>query len=159
MIGSILVAVCLLFPQPATAPGSGKAEKNAAALKSIERFLDHPEAGEDARAVMKFAEESDDCNVQLDVDHVLTWASHKPNYPDSDVLVAAFVAGNVRSQLQSGKVADDSYQGLLAVFKVYEKLREANKDLKIPEIEDLQVKEKAGQLRDFLEKAAAERQK
>jgi len=42
---------------------------------------------------------------------------------------------------------------LLAVIDVYKKLLAANKDLKIPEVEDIVAIEKRGELKDFIAKA------
>src|SRR5947208_3214809 len=121
MITSILLSFIMLAAQPATGPsaGAGKSISHADALAAIDRFLADPKAGDDQRTIMRFAEESEDCMVGLDA-NILTWMNHDPPYAQQDLLNTAFVAGNVRAQLQSKKVADDPYSGLLAVFKVYD---------------------------------------
>src|ERR1051325_5530483 len=131
MITSILLTLALMLAplQPSTSPSDAdKVPDKQTVTKAIEQFLQDPKMGEDAKTIKKFAEMSDDCMVAID-EHVLTWANHQPTYKETEVLLTAFVAGNVQSQLKSGKAEDDSYAGLLAALKTYDKLREANKDL------------------------------
>src|SRR3954452_23128052 len=79
-------------------------------LAAIARFMETPGPSEDAKLINRFAEKSDDCLVAIP-DDVLTWKRHKPEYKYKGALLTGFIAGNVKSQLDSGKVADDSYAG------------------------------------------------
>src|SRR4051812_30867432 len=153
MLTSILLAIALLV-QPATGPSnSAKLMTRDEAIKTIDRFLENPKLGEDAQAIMKFAEESEDCMIAVD-EKAAPWAVKKPPYEQAKVLVAAYVAGDIKSQLQSKKVEDDPYAGMLAAIKVYNKLRETDKNLKIPEIEEQIVMENKGELKAHAEKIA-----
>jgi hypothetical protein len=106
---------------------------------------------------MTFAEDSDDVLISLD-SSVVSWMRHQPKYEQADLLLAVFVAGNVRSQLESGEPGDDSYAGLQEVFRVYRDLQRRQADVKIPEIETLMDKDKVGTLKSYLaERAAAQR--
>ena len=77
--------------------------------------------------------------------------------------LAAFTAGNVRSQLDSGVCRDDPYSGLIAVFRVYRHLKKANPELTIPEVETLLELHQQGKLMEHLakekERLAKEREK
>ena len=106
--------------------------------------------------IIKFAEDSPDVSVSLDP-AFLPFTDRKENGDDKNapLLLAAFVAGNVRSQLDSKKNADDTHAGLLTTFKVYHKIREAHPDYKDARLEELEAMEKSGKLKDHI----AERQK
>jgi len=124
-------------------------------LAAIDRFLANPGPGDDAQCINQFAQESPDCMVGIS-ENVLPWTKLQPAPKYSGGLLTAFVAGNVKAQLESGKNADHPYAGLLAVFKVYDKLRERDKEFKIAEIDELIAKEKNGELKAWVEKAAKE---
>ena len=146
MISTILMSFTLLLAQPATGPSAGSAKiTNDQVLQAIDRFLADPKSGADEKLINQFAEESEDCLIALD-EKILTWMGKSPT-PEAKLMATAFVAGNVRSQLQSHKVADDPYAGLQAVFGAYDKLKEKNKDLSIPEIEKYRDMDKKGELK------------
>lgn len=153
MLTTLLISMTMLFAQPATAPATdGKIDK-AQFMAAVERFMDKPAVGADAATIAKFAEESEDCLVGVSP-NVLNWRQHNPPYKQNPVLLTAFLAGNVKAQLDSGKNADDPYSGLLATIKVYEKLRAADASIKIPEIDEMIALEKKGELKAWAEKAA-----
>ena len=82
------------------------------------------------------------------------------NFPLSDLptteepqltLLAAFIVGNVDSQLTSGsKARDDAYAGDLQMIRTYRQLQQKNRKLKIPAIEKLAELESRGQLKTYL---------
>jgi hypothetical protein len=124
-------------------------------LKAIDRFIATPAPGEDAKLINQFAEKSDECLVHVSQE-VLPWTTHEPPYKYQRALLTAFIAGNIKSQLASGKVADDSYAGVLATIKVYERLRERDAEFKAPEIDEYIAKEKRGELKAWVEAKAKE---
>jgi hypothetical protein len=134
----------------------GKVSKDEV-QQAIARFMASPGPGADAQLINKFAEESTDCTIGISP-NVMPWVNLKPAPKYSGALMTAFVAGNVKSQLDSGKNADDPYAGLLSVFKVYDKLREKDKDFKVAQIDELIAKEKSGELKAWVEKAAKDAQ-
>jgi hypothetical protein len=154
MLTNILLSVLLLLAaEPSTQPAGGATDK-ATIRAVIDDFLKSPANDHRARQIMKFAQDSDDVLISLD-SMVVNWMRHQPKYEQADMLLAVFVAGNVRSQLESGKVADDSYAGLQEVFRVYRDLQQKQSALKIPEIESLIEKDKAGTLKSFIAERAA----
>ena len=153
---TVLLSTALLMQaiidDPTTVPSKPDA------LAAIDRFLASPGPGDDAKVINRFAEESKDCLVSISP-NVLPWVTRDPAYKYHGALLTAFIAGNVRSQLQSGKVEDDAYAGTLAVIQAYNKLRERDKDFTAPEIEKQIALEKTGELKAHIEKAAAEAKK
>ena len=153
---TILLALALLLaPLTALAAGPKEIDKDTA-LKAIDRFMADPKMGEDAAIIARFTEESELVLVNIDP-RVITWETHEPAYKEAPLLLTAFLAGNDKSQLDSGKAEDDSYGGLLAVFKVYDMLKAKDSNLKIPEVEELLAMEKKGELKDFVAKASKDR--
>lgn len=128
-------------------------------LKAIEVFQKDPSSTEGltaASTIMSFAQKSDSVHVALSK-AVVPWLK-KQDAPDADtrsMLLAAYVAGDVRAQLQSGKAEDDIYAGWQQVLATYDQLRQINPTVKLPEIDELKNKEKAGTLHSY----AAEVQK
>jgi hypothetical protein len=83
------------------------------------------------------------------------------NYPISEfalaseaeqmTLLAAFIVGNVDSQLSRGsKARDDSYAGDLQLIRTYRQLQQKNRKLKLPAIEKMAVMESHGELKRYL---------
>lgn len=134
-----------------------------AVRSAIESFLQNPTApSEQTRTIVAFTAESDAVLVVIDMDVSCTWLRADKEYEHGPLLLAAFTAGNVRSQLDSGVRRDDPYSGLLTVFRVYRHLKQANPELTIPEVETLLKLHRQGKLMEHLakEKApAAEEQK
>jgi hypothetical protein len=99
--------------------------------------------------------------VRYDNPDILIVISGK-NFPLSDLptdeepqltLLAAFIVGNVDSQLASGsKGRDDAYAGDLQMIRTYRQLQHKNRKLKIPAIEKLAALESRGQLKTYLRK-------
>src|SRR5262245_35128714 len=111
MLTNVLLCACfLLAADPATQPAASATDK-ATIRAVIDYFLKSPANDQRARQIMKFAQDSDDVLISLD-SMVVTWMRHQPKYEQADMLLAVFVGGNVRSQLESGKTTDDSYAGL-----------------------------------------------
>ncbi len=130
-----------------------------AVLKAIEIFQKDPSSTEGVAAastIMSFARKSDAVHLSLSK-AVVPWLK-KPDEPDADtrgMLLTAYVAGDIRSQLKSGKAEDDIYAGWQQVLVTYDQLHQINPTVKFPEIEELKTKEKAGTLQAY----AAEVQK
>ena len=65
--------------------------------------------------------------------------------PDHSLLLAAFVAGNVRAQLRAEKAEDDTYSGWIFAIDAYKRLR-IQDPFRSPSIENLRKMEEAGTL-------------
>ena len=106
------------------------------------------ERGVAARAVIfEFAEKSD--TVLIDVsDRAMPWIT-EASAPEQArlVLTAAYVAGNVKSQLERKVNANDSLAGWKEVFRAYESLRKHSPGLKIRAVDEMMEEEKNGKLK------------
>ena len=75
------------------------------------------------------------------------------------MLLGAFIAGNVLAQLDSGVKRNDSYSGMIQVFRVYRHLKAEEPAYNVPEIEDLLALHRRGELAPHLAKLEAEEEK
>lgn len=88
-------------------------------------------------AITQFAKESDSVEVLVRPE-ILNWTRKRRQARHSDLLVCAYVAGNVRAQLARGKVemAKDSHAGILAAIEVYGRLQEQDSTYQVPELNE-----------------------
>jgi hypothetical protein len=110
-------------------------------------FLDdphHKDAKEMAKVLIVFTMESPKATVVLGSEE-LKWIGKKGD-DRSVLLFAAYIGGNTRSQLLSGVKQNDRYSGLVALFAVYRKLQDKDKDFKIAEVEELRKLHADGKL-------------
>jgi hypothetical protein len=124
--------------------------------KSIAVFRQDPtsDLARTARAlVVKFSRDSPDILI----------AFNQKNYPISELtaaseeeqstLLAAFIVGNVDSQLSRGskaKAKDDPYAGDLQLIRTYRQLQQRNRKLTLPAIEKMSEMERRGELKHYL---------
>ena len=96
--------------------------------------------------ILKFAQDDPDVEVSLS-DKRLAWLGNKavPNETKRTLLVA-YVAGNVQSQLDSGKAKDDPVAAAEQVIATYRQLQRADSKLKVREVEELVTLQKQGKL-------------
>ena len=106
------------------------------------------ERGVAARAViLEFAEKSDTVLIEVS-ERAMPWVADA-RVPEQAkmVLTGAYVAGNVKSQLERKVNANDSMAGWKEVFRAYEMLRKhAGGSLRVPGVEQLLQEEKNGKL-------------
>jgi hypothetical protein len=106
-----------------------------------------------SNTIFRFAVDSDDVVVDLGPDSV-TWCDVKkgladlPNSGARGLLLAAYLAGSVKSQLQSGKHDPNPYPGWLAMLRVYRAVR-MREGVTIPEVEPLLARQAAGTLEPY----------
>lgn len=106
-----------------------------------------------SNTILRFALDSDDVSVDLGTDAV-PWCDVKKgiaamtNSGERGLLLAAYLSGSVKAQLQSGRKDANPYAGWTAMLRVYRalKVREA---VNVPEVEDLLARQKAGTLEAF----------
>jgi hypothetical protein len=123
-----------------------------AVLKEILIFSRAPltEDGRGAAAVIvRFAQESEHVTITLS-SAVTPWIGGKQEYKYSEILLAAYIAGNLKSQLERGKNEDDPHAGLVQVFKTYAQLKEADGKFKVPEIDKLMELHSENKLEEYL---------
>ena len=108
---------------------------------------------EDARqagaVVMRFVEQSHDVVVKIS-SKTLPFLSNK-SLPEKyrATLLAAFVVGNVDSQLLRHQKKDDWYAGLLQLIESYHQMRWKNPKLRISEVEKFIEMQNRGELKAY----------
>lgn len=131
------------------------------ALKAVATFEQSPlsDEGEAAAAVItQFASESDAIKMTL-TEEIISWLGDGENAPyrrQRAVLLGAYFAGNVKSQLNGGKAVDDPYSGLVQVVATYHQLRQADPGFKLPEIEKIEAMKEKSQLRAHVDRVSGD---
>jgi hypothetical protein len=72
--------------------------------------------------------------------------------------MAAYFAGDIKSQLKRRRPVDDPYSGWLAAIRAYRQIQRKQPGMVIPELEDLISREQAGTLRAAAEKLRREQE-
>jgi len=130
----------------------------AQALKAIDVFQKDPTSKEGfaaASTFMTFASKSPSVHISISK-AVVPWKKDK-DASDADtrkILLAAYVAGNLESQLKSGHAVDDVYAGWEQVLMTYTQLLHINSAAKVSEVDDLRVKDEHGELRAYASEMA-----
>ncbi|HEX5009092.1 MAG TPA: NTF2 fold immunity protein [Planctomycetota bacterium] len=110
--------------------------------------------GEAALAtIVDFAEASAKVEIVVSEEFV-PWIGAQEDVPHSELLLGAWVAGNVRSQLDSGVTRSDAYAGMLQMFAVYGALKATEPKFKVPAIEGFLDRHRRGELIGWLAPAA-----
>ena len=107
------------------------------------------ERGVAARSViLEFAEKSDTVLIEVS-ERAMPWVADQ-RVPEQALLVltGAYVAGNVKSQLERKVNANDSLAGWKEVFRAYDVLRKHSGGLRVPGVEKLLEEDKAGKLQE-----------
>jgi len=120
---------------------------------AIESFLQNPAASADPElTIVRFMEKNNAVQIIINPNGCYSWILDNKKYEHTVDLMIAFMAGNIRSQLDSGVYRNDPYSGLLAVFRVYRHLKKANPEWSIPEAENLLELHRQGKLMEHLAK-------
>jgi len=120
------------------------------AISVLEKSITSPEASEAAKTVVIYAQESDDVMVDIGPEQ-LPWTMERwgldkaREQSNQSLLLAAFVAGNIKSQIKNDKVEDDTYSGWVFAIDAYKRLR-VKGVFRSPAIESLQKMQDDGTL-------------
>jgi hypothetical protein len=123
------------------------------ALKAVVLFRQDPlsEEGRGAAAILvRFADKSPDVLLNLNPKSVPFMKGNAVPEKQRLTLLAAFIAGNVDSQLLRNRKGDDPYAGDLQVIETYRQMQKKNTKLHIPSVEELVDLEKRGELRRYV---------
>ncbi len=133
----------------------------AAVLNAIAVFQKDPSSKEGFAAgatILAFAKSSGTIHLSLSK-AVAPWVKG-PDESDADtreILLNAYLVGNVQSQLKSGHPQDDVYAGWEQVLNTYAQLLRINSAAKIAEVEVLKKKEADGELQSYANEVAGQR--
>lgn len=125
------------------------------ALRSIARFEQDPLGPESealAFVISNFAGQSYYCEI-IPFEQAMPWFDTELPFAYSGPLMSAYLAGNIRSQLESNRIGDDPYAGAVMMLEVYELIKEENPRFSVPELEELIVQRDRQALRQYLESA------
>ena len=120
------------------------------AISVLERDVKGTEAVAAAKTIVIYAQDSDDVEVDIGPGQ-LPWVSEKWGLPKEQelecqsMLLAAFVAGNIKSQIKNARAEDDTYSGWVFAISAYNRLR-ASGSFRSPSIEELLRMEADGTL-------------
>lgn len=123
------------------------------ALKAVTLFRDDPlsEEGRAAAAIiLTFADKNPSVMLVLSKKAFPVFDVPGVSQKEKSVLLAAFSAGNLNSQLLRGVKKDDAYAGDLQLIETYRQLKKKNPKLKIPGIEKMAEMEQRGELKRYL---------
>jgi|SRR5208283_1519272 len=131
-----------------------------AAIAILDKDVTSTEAVSAAMIVTRFGKESDAVLINVGTE-TLPWV--QTDVPEAEarvraLLMAAYFAGDIKSQLERRRPVDDPYSGWMAAIKAYRQILHKQPDMVIPEIEDLIGKEKAGQLKADAERLRKEQE-
>jgi hypothetical protein len=117
-------------------------------------FLNDPlnrAASDWARLIMLYTLDRPNAAVELGRGE-LRWAGFDKADARTLLLLAAYTAGNIQSQLNSGVKRNDRYSGLLTLFRVYQALREQDDKFQVGAVDDLLGLHQEGKLVSHLQK-------
>jgi hypothetical protein len=147
-LAAVAFLMCAAFGLAATP----SREQALQAISVLEKNLLSPQAADAAKTVVVYAQLSDDVLVDIGPEQ-LPWISEEWGL-DKDrevslhsLLVAAFVAGNVKPQIKNEKAEDDTYSGWLFAIETYHRLR-SKENFRSPSIEALSKLQAEGKLLD-----------
>lgn len=134
---------------------------DADTLKAIETICQNPASSEAKTAVKTvYAVAAQTNRVTVSIPPEVTpWlrAVPKTTVPTetTHILRQAYVAGNLRSQIQSHKKGNDVYAGFVQEIATYKLLKKEDPSLKIAGLEKLSEMEAGGQLKTFVDSLIA----
>lgn len=120
------------------------------AISVLEKNLLSPAAAEAAKTVVVYAQVSEDVMVDIGPSQLPwiseDWGLEKDRETElHSLLVAAFIAGDIKSQIKSEKAEDDTYSGWLFAIESYHRLR-AKERFRSPSLEALAKMQAEGKL-------------
>ena len=142
-------------------------DKNSKGLKITDKvfrqtsslLLDDPlnkSARDWSRLILLYTSQAPNATVALGLEE-LRWLGLGIDDSHSQLLLAAYAAGNIQSQLNSGVKRNDRYSGLLTLFRVYRALREQNKSYTIAAVDTLLGLHEQNKLMSHLQKLDEEK--
>jgi hypothetical protein len=145
-----LCAVSLLASAGACLAATPTRHEVLVAISVLERNVTGQEAVDAAKTIVVYAQDSEDVVVDIGPGQ-LPWVSEKwglakeQELEYQSMLLAAYVAGNIKSQIKNARVEDDTYSGWVFAIDAYKRLR-AKEPFRSASIDDLAKKETDGTL-------------
>jgi len=145
----LMVAVALATMLPAQAAELPTSEKILTIVRAWEQNPITPALHQQIWQVVRFARESP--LVQVRVSPVSCPYVKEDDDVCGPVLLAAYLAGNMKAQLETGLPGDQSYEGVLFSLHMYQVLRRERPGYRSPGLDQLAELESRGELRAYLD--------
>jgi hypothetical protein len=152
MVVILLAVVTAVRADERKKPGVTISDKSFRQISST--FLNDPRhrsAGDWSRLILLYAMQTSNAAVVLGSDE-MHWVALDPGERRSLFLLAAYAAGNIQSQLNSGVKRNDRYSGLLTLFRVYRVLQAEDAKFKILTVDHLLSLHREDKLLEHLRK-------
>lgn len=161
-IVATVVLCSLLLPPFSRAQGdrdSARATKDespstGAVLEATEKFANDPlfrNGNAAMKTIVRFVESNEDYRIVFNA-KLHSWITAKPESKYAEQLMLAFIAGNLKAQLETGITTDDTYSGLVFMFRVYKNIKMLDKELTNNVIEKQIEAYRAGNLSDYIKR-------
>lgn len=155
-----LLALLLFLPAAALSALPTR-EEAMTAISTLEKNLLSEDAIDASKVMLEYARDSEDVIFSVGPDTV-PWVTDERSDNDGDdaihsLLLAVYLAGNAKSQLEQNKTEDDPYAGWVAVIRGYRQLQTKNRFV-IQSLEELSEMQEKGTLRDHA-RAVKERER
>lgn len=141
---SVVLLLILLLPASLRA-ASGSEMKSLAVLNL---FLADPLEGSPAE-VLKIVENSPR-EVELS-NKYLPWIATENRPQGHELLLAAFMAGNLKAQIEKNSPDPQPYAGVLAIIDVYRKIQAYKPGFEVASVDHFIALEKEGKLKAYIE--------
>ena len=145
-----LLAVSFLAPACASLADTPSRHEVLVAISVLERDVTGQAAVDAAKTIVVYAQDSDDVVVDIGPGQ-LPWVREEWGLDKArelecqSMLLAAFVAGNIKSQIKNARAEDDTYSGWIFAIDAYNRLRSKG-PFQSPSIEQLSRMEADGTL-------------
>lgn len=152
----ILLLSLLFAAALQAAPTPDPAEEQIKAV--MKQFLGDPGAADArdlGRQILDYAEKTDAHEIEVSPAY-LPWMGDKDAPQGSELLMVAFIAGDMLEQMKKGTSKSEPYSGILTMLEAYEKLRLKNPDFRVDSLKQFVDLERAGQLKAYVDKIRAE---
>lgn len=142
---------------PTPAPAAPSKEEAIKAIAILENHFTEPRAVNAANVLWQFVQASKDVSIQLSP-KTAPWAFTEKAPASAgeaqlrDMLLAAYLAGNTKSQLAAGTRSDNPLAGWHFTLKCYKSFQKKYK-MKLTELETLKAQQAKGQLATLAKKA------
>lgn len=146
----IAVAVLLVFSLfPANLQGASSETRIRQKIETLLRDPMSDSAKAAGAEIIEFAGKSPDYHIELEVGY-MPWVKDRGLPKGSQILLAAFIAGNLREQMRKSSSTPEPYAGVLAALDVYQKVKRTNGEFHIPKAEKFLAMERAGTLKQHI---------
>ncbi len=146
-----ILAASFSIAQAAAEPAVSK----ETAMKAIATFQKEtnpfaPDARSAGDVVQQFAQDSHEVLIKISPRAVPILNAKNLSEEERNLLVQAFVVGNVNAQLTKGHKGDEAYAGDKQMIETYHRMQQIRPNLRVPEIEILADFEAKDQLQTYL---------